>query len=65
MNYENIGAYEQLHALILKCTEGYDFPVVADMEFRHTSPVFTLLIDCRAAIDAGPERFEITEPAVV
>ena len=56
---------EQLHAVILERTEGYDFPVVADIEFGHTSPVFTLLVDCRAAIDAGPERFEIIEPAVV
>ena len=55
---------EQLHEVILERTRGHDFPVVADMDFGHTSPVFTLPVGCRAAVDAGRERFEIVEPAV-
>jgi len=56
---------EQLHEVMLERTEGYNFPVVADISFGHTSPVFTLPVGCRAAIDAGRERFEIIEPAFV
>jgi len=55
---------EQLHEIILERTEGYDFPVVADMDFGHTSPMFTLPVGCRALIDARRERFEIGEAAV-
>lgn len=55
---------EQLHKVILERTGGYDFPVVADMDFGHTSPMFTLPVGCRALIDSGRERFEIVEAAV-
>jgi LD-carboxypeptidase C-terminal domain len=55
---------EQLHGVIVQRTEGYDFPVVADMDFGHTSPMFTLPVGCRAVIDVERERFEIVEPAV-
>ncbi len=56
---------ERLHEIILDHTRGYDFPVVADVDFWQTSPVFTLPVDCRAVIDAGREQFEIVEVAVV
>jgi muramoyltetrapeptide carboxypeptidase len=56
---------EQLREVILERTAGYGFPVVADMDFGHTSPMFTLPVGCRAIIDAGRERFEIVESAVV
>jgi muramoyltetrapeptide carboxypeptidase len=56
---------EQLHEAILERTEGYGFPVVAEMDFGHTSPMFTLPVGCRTAVDADRERFEIVEPAVV
>jgi muramoyltetrapeptide carboxypeptidase len=55
---------EQLHEIILERVEGYGFPVVADMDFGHTSPMFTLPVGCRAAVEPGRERFEIVEPAV-
>ena len=55
---------EQLHEIILERVEGCGFPVVADMDFGHTSPMFTLPVGCRAAIEPGRERFEIVEPAV-
>jgi muramoyltetrapeptide carboxypeptidase len=55
---------EQLHKVILERTKRYDFPVVADMDFGHTSPMFTLPVGCRALIDARRERFEIVEAAV-
>jgi muramoyltetrapeptide carboxypeptidase len=56
--------HEQLHEVILERTERYDFLVVADMDFGHTSPMFTPPVGCRAVIDAGRERFEIVEGAV-
>ena len=46
-------------------TAGYDFPVVADMDFGHTSPMFTLPLGCRAVVDSRRERFEIVEAAVL
>jgi muramoyltetrapeptide carboxypeptidase len=55
---------EQLREVILERTGGYDFPVVADMDFGHTSPMFTLPVGCRAVIEVGRERFEIVEAAV-
>ena len=56
---------EQLHEVMLERTKRYDFPVVADMDFGHTSPMFTLPVGCRAVIEADRERFEIVESAVV
>ena len=55
---------EELREVLLRRTERYAFPIVADMDFGHTSPQFTLPIGCRARIDAGRRRFEIIEAAV-
>jgi muramoyltetrapeptide carboxypeptidase len=55
----------RLHEVILERTRRYDFPVVADMDFGHTSPMFTLPLGCRAVVDANRERFEIVESAVI
>lgn len=55
---------EQLREVILERTSWYGFPVVADMDFGHTSPMLTLPVGCRAVVDAGRERFEIAEAAV-
>lgn len=54
----------QLHQVVLERTARYRLPVVADMDFGHTSPIFTLPIGCRAVIDTAKRRFEITEAAV-
>jgi muramoyltetrapeptide carboxypeptidase len=56
---------ERLDEIILDHTRGCDFPVVADMDFGHTSPMFTPPVGCPAVIDAGLEQFEIVEVAVV
>jgi muramoyltetrapeptide carboxypeptidase LdcA involved in peptidoglycan recycling len=55
----------QLHEVILERTRRHDFPIVADMDFGHTTPIFTLPIGCRAAINGVAQRFAITEAAVV
>jgi muramoyltetrapeptide carboxypeptidase LdcA involved in peptidoglycan recycling len=54
----------QLREIILERARKYSFPVVGDMDFGHTSPIFTLPIGCRAAIDASKQRFTILEAAV-
>ena len=56
---------EQLREVILERTAKYDFPVVADMDFGHTSPMLTLPVGCRALVDADRERFEVLDPATL
>ncbi len=56
---------EQLREVILERTRGYAFPVVADMDFGHTSPMLTLPVGCRAVVDARRESFELVEAAVL
>jgi len=56
---------EQLREVILERTAKYGFPVIADTDFGHTSPMLTLPVGCRAVVDVERERFEIVEPAVV
>jgi hypothetical protein len=41
-----------------------DIPVVANLDFGHTSPQMVLPIGCRAAIDPQAKRVAILEPAV-
>jgi muramoyltetrapeptide carboxypeptidase LdcA involved in peptidoglycan recycling len=50
--------------VVLERTSAYTFPIVADMDFGHTAPQFTLPVGCRARIDASNQRFEIIEAAV-
>lgn len=53
-----------LRQVILDRTKRYDFPIIADMDFGHTAPQFTLPIGCQARIDTDRQRFEILEAAV-
>ena len=55
---------QQLREVILERTRGYVFPIVADMDFGHTAPQFTLPVGCRARIDAESQRFAIIDAAV-
>jgi muramoyltetrapeptide carboxypeptidase LdcA involved in peptidoglycan recycling len=55
---------QRLHAVLLERTRRYGFPVVADMDFGHTTPIFTLPLGCRAVIDGEARRFAITEAGV-
>ena len=54
----------RLHEVILTRTEQFAFPIIADMDFGHTSPIFTLPVGCRARIDGPARRFAVTEAAV-
>jgi muramoyltetrapeptide carboxypeptidase LdcA involved in peptidoglycan recycling len=55
----------QLHEVILERTQAHNFPIIAEMDFGHTSPQFTLPIGCQAHIDAENRCFEILESAVI
>ncbi len=54
----------ELREVVLERTRRYGFPIVADMDFGHTTPIFTLPLGCRATIDTTRQRFAIVEPAV-
>lgn len=55
---------QQLREIILARTAKFHFPVIADMDFGHTAPQFTLPLGCRARIDTKQALFEIVEAAV-
>lgn len=55
---------QELRDIILARTAKYDFPVVTDMDFGHTSPQLTLPIGCRAEIDSENHRVAILDAAV-
>ncbi len=50
--------------MVLERTRRYGFPVLGEMDFRHTQPQLTLPLGCRARLDAGPARLEIPGGAV-
>ena len=56
---------QQLRQVILERTREYTFPVIADMDFGHTAPQFTLPVGCRARMDVDQRKFEIIEAAVI
>ncbi len=53
-----------LHEVVRERTAGFGFPVIADMEFGHTSPMLTLPLGCHAVIDGDACTVHITEGAV-
>lgn len=55
---------EELRQVLLERTRPYGFPIVADMDFGHTTPQFTLPIGVRAELDTAERRFAIVEGAV-
>lgn len=59
-----VAAAQHLREVILARTAPYDFPIITDMDFGHTSPQFTLPLGCQALIDTTQERFELREAAV-
>ena len=58
------GQKAELHALLLERTAKYRFPIVAEMDFGHTAPQFTLPLGCRARIDSSSKDLSILETAV-
>ncbi len=54
----------QLRQVLLDRTKGYAFPVVADMDFGHTSPQLTLPIGCLAEVNSETRQISLLEAAV-
>src|SRR3712207_6462215 len=54
----------ELREVVLERTRRYGFPVVADMDFGHTSPMFMLPRGGGGRSSARRERFEIAGAAV-
>jgi len=57
-------AIARLHDVIVERTATSGFPVLANTDTGHTTPLQTLPIGVRAVLDSDTNRFGITEPAV-
>jgi len=55
---------QSLRQVILERTASFEFPVITDMDFGHTSPQLTLPLGCRAEIDSTAQQFTLLEAAV-
>ncbi len=55
---------QELHQVLLDRCSSYKFPVVAELDFGHTSPQFVLPIGCRARVDSIKESIEVLESGV-
>lgn len=55
---------ERLHEIILQAVDGFEFPVVAEVDAGHTSPRLTLPIGIVTTLDGDSREFEITGAAV-
>jgi len=54
----------RLHEVIGERTAQWAFPVLADIDAGHTSPILTLPIGCLTRLDSSRDLLEITEAAV-
>ncbi|HWK79676.1 MAG TPA: S66 peptidase family protein [Thermomicrobiales bacterium] len=59
------GDRESLFAVLCERTDAYRFPILADVDCGHTTPLVTLPIGCRARLDSTIGEFSILEPAVM
>jgi muramoyltetrapeptide carboxypeptidase LdcA involved in peptidoglycan recycling len=58
---------QQLYAETIRVLAEFgreDMPVVANMDFGHTSPQMVVPIGSRAMIDPGTKRIALLEPAI-
>ena len=55
---------QTLHEIVLERTRSFDFPIIAEMDFGHTSPQITLPSGCQARIETPARRFGIIESGV-
>ncbi|MDI7276123.1 MAG: LD-carboxypeptidase, partial [Anaerolineae bacterium] len=54
-----------LQQVVLEATDGYDYPILAGMEFGHGIVSIPMPIGVRASLDADRGAFALLEPAVV
>lgn len=55
---------DRLFEVVIERTEAFGFPILADVDCGHTTPMLTLPLGCAAMLDADENRFAITESAV-
>ncbi len=55
---------QELYQVLLDRSSAYEFPIVAELDFGHTSPQFVLPIGCQARVDTTNESIEILEGGV-
>lgn len=53
-----------LHEIIQESTREYDFPILANMDFGHTDPMFTIPYGIEASINTAELEFSIRDSAV-
>ena len=59
-----VGRELGLHEIIFEATKEYDFPIIAEMDFGHTDPMFTIPYGIEASINTGKMDFSILESSV-
>jgi muramoyltetrapeptide carboxypeptidase len=55
---------DSLEMILKDALKGYNFPVVYDVDFGHTAPMFTFPIGIRGEISSRPLQLRITQPCV-
>lgn len=55
---------ERLYDVIIERTARFEFPVLAETDTGHTTPLQTLPVGCLARLDSASNRFAVVEPAV-
>ena len=53
-----------LHKVTIEATEEYDFPIIADMDFGHTDPMFTIPNGVETRINTAEMEFSLIGSAV-
>ncbi|KAF3023518.1 hypothetical protein E8E14_007924 [Neopestalotiopsis sp. 37M] len=49
---------------MIRALEGYDFPVLANVDVGHTDPVLTIPLGARVRLDSAQDLWEVLEPGV-
>jgi muramoyltetrapeptide carboxypeptidase len=55
---------DSLEMILDECLEGYDFPVVTGVDVGHTSPIATIPVGVKAALDASAKKLVYLESGV-
>jgi len=55
---------QTLREILLERPRPYNYPIITDMDFGHTSPQMTLPIGIQARIDSQVQVFELCQAAV-
>jgi muramoyltetrapeptide carboxypeptidase len=65
LEYKTSAEGYDFHKIILEATQDYEFPIISDMDFGHTDPMFTIPYGIKAKIDADRNELSLLEAAVI